>query len=900
MRTFAKKLQANQQTTSAKYLNPSRPFAGQSRDVHSILHLHRTIGNQAVQQLLQSNADALNAVLTGTASPHFGHDFSRVPVSPPTAGAIQTKLSINTPGDEYEQEADFISEEVIRIPEPRFEGADPSSRSGPHPRGYRSALPPSARATVTDPAGIPAVVHNAIASPSSPLDAATRAFMEPRFGRDFRGVRVHVGSRADAAAGAVQARAFTLGGDIVFRKGEYAPATAPGRKLLAHELTHVVQQSGNLRGPAPGTIQRDVLPRRPVETRDYELQRLISELNDHVDHGRTAEAQALVPRIRTLLSLRMEAMQRGLEAAEAFLRLGLRQEALEVLQHSREAQFPAARRRVFDTQAIDLLLRSGEQAVAGRQWGRARELFREALRRVEEHLFSGAHAQGLEAERLRQFAEQAIYRIMGGLIAVVHHHREAAERAYRGQDPDARRHMLRARQSIRTIENDLQSVLDASAVVMPIEHPRVGERTATYRDVSGPSIALPVTHYIDEGGEFYDFQHRRRRVSAILDTLRGQVAVVTDIYEYDWQSVALYRSRYGRAPDIHVLEDRRRLWALKFDRLRDLGYSVRNAVQALLESISDYLRFFSIHTEYDIDDAMHDPITADFPRAITQQALMDCGVYALRTAYELSLIRDRANLEFHYVSVPEHVYLGIVDRDHTFGWALSNNQFSPIDASDIRGEGVLEGVGVGVAVARTFNMLPSPVRTQIIGEFAEEALVASLNVLQPHLYLPPDYHRLSREERDRAQERAVELEAEHGELRDAMARQLSLVIADLRRVRDRVERLVGDMDDDFGDMDDDFREENGRMLAAHLPRYEELSEQAHRHYSTVGRVLGSDPRRYTTDCPYCELTWKALRYAGHVLRQAHVLESDFVQVPAIIVVDDPDYAGDPPPWERLD
>jgi F0F1-type ATP synthase assembly protein I len=77
------------------------------------------------------------------------------------------------------------------------------------------------------------------------LDPATRAFMEPRFQHDFSGVRVHTGSDASESARALNARAYTVGADIVFAPGQYAPETQTGRKLLAHELAHVVQQRGS-------------------------------------------------------------------------------------------------------------------------------------------------------------------------------------------------------------------------------------------------------------------------------------------------------------------------------------------------------------------------------------------------------------------------------------------------------------------------------------------------------------------------------------------------------------------------------------------------------------------------------------------------------------------------------
>ncbi|HKP51306.1 MAG TPA: DUF4157 domain-containing protein [Chloroflexia bacterium] len=92
------------------------------------------------------------------------------------------------------------------------------------------------------PTTAPPIVHEALRSPGQPLDAATRAFMEPRFGRDFSAVRVHTGQRAEASAQAVNAHAYTVGQDIVFGAGKYTPHTPAGQHLLAHELTHTLQQ----------------------------------------------------------------------------------------------------------------------------------------------------------------------------------------------------------------------------------------------------------------------------------------------------------------------------------------------------------------------------------------------------------------------------------------------------------------------------------------------------------------------------------------------------------------------------------------------------------------------------------------------------------------------------------
>jgi hypothetical protein len=91
----------------------------------------------------------------------------------------------------------------------------------------------------------PAIVHDVLRSPGQPLDAATRAYFEPRFGRDFSRVRVHTDAAAAQSAQDVNAHAYTAGHNMAFDAGRFAPGTQQGRRLIAHELTHVVQQSGS-------------------------------------------------------------------------------------------------------------------------------------------------------------------------------------------------------------------------------------------------------------------------------------------------------------------------------------------------------------------------------------------------------------------------------------------------------------------------------------------------------------------------------------------------------------------------------------------------------------------------------------------------------------------------------
>ncbi|MHB8595734.1 MAG: eCIS core domain-containing protein [Ktedonobacteraceae bacterium] len=103
----------------------------------------------------------------------------------------------------------------------------------------------SATPSATHTQNVLPIVHDVLHSSGQPLDSGTRAFMEPRFNHDFSGVRVHTDARAAGSARSVNALAYTVGQNVVFGSGQYTPTTMTGKRLLAHELTHVVQQHQN-------------------------------------------------------------------------------------------------------------------------------------------------------------------------------------------------------------------------------------------------------------------------------------------------------------------------------------------------------------------------------------------------------------------------------------------------------------------------------------------------------------------------------------------------------------------------------------------------------------------------------------------------------------------------------
>jgi hypothetical protein len=187
---------------------------------------------------------------------------------------VQPKLRINEPGDTYEQEADRVAEQVMRIP---VGGINTRQRDGV----TRPLIQRRAMGSADGVADAPPMVHEVLSSHGQPLDDDTRAFFEPRFGHDFSQVRVHADGPAGRSAQQVNAHAYTVGHHVVFDEGRFSPGTNEGRQLLAHELTHVVQQSD--------AVGSGVLQRQPARKSEAHYQKLVKQGRWCRDSEKTGE-----------------------------------------------------------------------------------------------------------------------------------------------------------------------------------------------------------------------------------------------------------------------------------------------------------------------------------------------------------------------------------------------------------------------------------------------------------------------------------------------------------------------------------------------------------------------------------------------------------------------------------
>ncbi len=196
-------------------------------------------------------------------------DFAKVSVLPPMppkrsrsrsyarelTGILQTKLAVGSVHDPAEAEADAMAARAlgdrgVRAITPhslpvavrRKCACSESGEKCGHCKEEESRLLQRKATSSLQVAAAPPIVHRALSYSGRPLDAATRAYMEPRFGFDFGRVRVHTDADAAESANAIQAVAYTVNHSIAFSAGTYAPGTSTGRRLLAHELAHVIQQ----------------------------------------------------------------------------------------------------------------------------------------------------------------------------------------------------------------------------------------------------------------------------------------------------------------------------------------------------------------------------------------------------------------------------------------------------------------------------------------------------------------------------------------------------------------------------------------------------------------------------------------------------------------------------------
>lgn len=200
----------------------------------------------APSKLFEAKAPIANDVADAGPSSSPNQIWSRLATP---AGPLQAKLTVNTPGDVHEREADQVADQVLRMPDPQAAPLAGGDGATPQIQRLCSACEEERKVQPKEePGAVPEVGPqteariSAMQGGGAPLSPDLRSYFEPRLGQDLSAVRLHTGGEAQAAAAEVQARAFTVGPNIAFAPGQFRPQTADGKHLLAHELVHTAQQ----------------------------------------------------------------------------------------------------------------------------------------------------------------------------------------------------------------------------------------------------------------------------------------------------------------------------------------------------------------------------------------------------------------------------------------------------------------------------------------------------------------------------------------------------------------------------------------------------------------------------------------------------------------------------------
>jgi len=660
---------------------------------------------------------------------------------------LQPRLAVGTVDDPLEREADHVAQQTMRMPEPAA----------------------ASRYTSASSAAAPPIVREALSSPGQPLDAATRASFEPRLGHDLESVRIHADSRAAQAADAVQARAYTLGPDIVFGAGEYAPSTARGTRLLAHELAHVVHQAGghsaviqrdhkkdtppdpNLQKIAPPIakaiaeadadmaqqLKQKGSPIFVHEPMNYKGLKALLPLAEAIDDERTVDIPKLADAFikaeppppfnalsePMLIQMSARLFTLGLGAVSDKLRENYSSGAkkLEILNvdwGKRRRDIAVYRAIVERTIAVadDSTPQKSKASLV--QMIRALDMLRPVILAVDQEAL---RFESPEAERIPPFEAMTLHQYWNALIDVLTtavtgietHLQILLERA--ATDLSEGRGSATLLMARDVVENKLAPAIlpadgknNIGGIRLKVTKTDIKAGEGFSRDVLSKDAKRSVAVSTYTPGQEY-VRELENNLAGLVDIRIDQIATMAGIYgATDVLREDKPAEKKRKEDAVRNAETMKKLIAqggkLRLDsdsdwqkfvlqKFQDMTAAAPNAVDkgkalsAVISLLFDYLQAFTVHARftniYDIGDFKDAYFDKPFPRTLGGQLVHDCGVYAMRVAYILSLVREQLGLRFRFIHLPAHLGL-IITGDGLPVFLVHNDHFKEYSLEEIR------------------------------------------------------------------------------------------------------------------------------------------------------------------------------------------------------------------------
>lgn len=564
-----------------------------------------------------------------------------------------------------------------------------------------------------------------------PLSPGVRSAMERRFGADLGGVRVHTGDTAAESAQALGARAYTVGRSIVFGRGEYAPGGARGNELLTHELTHALQQGlreppgsmppigdphgvherearqGDPRTASSTVIARDPLPADLLPpTRSF--RQMWEDFEADRAAGRTAAALAAAPALVGVISLD-DAIEHGAELAFWLMdngRWDLAQETLSAVERAWWIRYvsignpPLPSGGFGGTGPSDLITRAQQEAAADRH-EQARLLFSLAMIMLQMQL-ERASEREIESASRNQTMDMPMLRIItysdiGGIIAKIRgilafYPRLQRQALAAGDSALAAQHAARATALERMVRENytlggpeiLQSS-EAGSRVLTMEATQTTSPQGTGYVIHGANrreqtvYPLPGEPTPDELGRHPVYTDQ---MAAMIQHIEGQEAFLTSLVARP----EIRREFGSTAIDMTDVNHRLRVWRVLYSLFQQTpATGCPTALCSLLNTMRDYLRNFTTHTEYNIPDFgvpsyIDTEMRGGFPTDLEGRMVADCGVYALTVAYEVYRTAREATprlpVSFQVYQTLEHAMLVINDTGAGSHYVVNNDQIT--------------------------------------------------------------------------------------------------------------------------------------------------------------------------------------------------------------------------------
>ena len=736
MGTFAHLQKPAKKIKSANSAIPGRAFStGQSSKVSSILHLQHRIENQTVQDLFQSEKEVLDVDSTVRISHTPGSDFTRVPVQTGAHSQIQTKLKVNTPGDIYEQEADRVAEQIVCMTEQHLQhdsfGAEcPECQSGQRlqRRKQVQAKPVAPKNPNRDITSLQLQEETGFLERGGrPLPKAIRSYLEPRFGHDFSQIRVHADDHASRLCRSINAQAFTYRDNIYFGDGYFNPNTQGGKRLLAHELTHTLQQQD---APLASMIQCSYCDTEVNESTSFDS--ILGRIHACRYQQHLEQLSQLVP-VLLQRAEDQDLYEHGHELVSLLVGLGSTEQLTVLLPRLervwREVLTSAARTTLSVGSFIwgrgstpgQLINAARNSAIRG-EHAAAVSMLRTAFMMLQAMAVFQSNRLG---DTLQASYDDSARRRGSDLIALALSYPSLQEvyslmRSVLGMYPAlAREHYAAGRQR----EGDEMRQINSTLWFQIREMEGLLPETDTTRGISMATLRVE-----QPGGRIAYEARGAEGNTELLNPLQGAPTpdelastpglwesmgdIMSNLYEQETWMARLYRhpevvQEFGSNPiDMNNPDQRHRLFRVMY-RIFQRDSAGLTPLDGILQFMEEYLQRFTYHTgDYNIRDMGQNYLDTDFPQDLTGRVIRDCGVYAITIAYDVYRLAraESINVRFEIFTMTDHALLLITEEDADAYFVVSNNDIEgPLYGNQISAIAVAFSESVG----RDYVALPS-------------------------------------------------------------------------------------------------------------------------------------------------------------------------------------------------